>query len=113
MRIPFIITSGVLLLLIAYVYPFIAVLRGRAVIKIIGRSYGALVLYMICLGLLIPGVVSVFDRPLSREMLNRWVPEGPGVVAVAFVGWLPASIAASWLCLPVGCCIRSGRGPSL
>jgi hypothetical protein len=49
---------------------------------------------MVCLCFLVPGIVSLFDRPLSREMLTHWVPEGPGVVAVAVVGWLPASMAA-------------------
>lgn len=90
MRVAFIITTSVIGILIAYGYPFVAILRGRPVFLTIGKGWALVFLYMLFLCFLLPMLVSLVNRDLAKEMLNDWVPEGPSVVAAAFMGWLPA-----------------------
>lgn len=87
--------TGLIALSLAWVYPLVAVMRGRRLAKTVVITWGLVVAYVVALCFLLPGVVSLFSAESGREMLNRWVPEGPGVIAVMFVGWFPPLVAGS------------------
>ena len=93
MRLAFWIVSGVVGLVIAYGYPLVAVLRRKRFLKTILTAWLLLFGYMLCLCLLLPGEVTLFDRGFGREMSSTWVPEGPAVAAALLVGWLPPLMA--------------------
>lgn len=84
---------GVSLLAIAYLYPFIVVFRGGPFYRLIFRVwfYSLVGMLGFCFGL--PLSVSAINPEVAREMLNNWVPEGPAVAAVMFMGWLPPLIS--------------------
>ena len=93
MRNAFIIITASFSVVLAYIYPLVAVVRGRPLGKIVLRTWLWLVTYLLFLCLLLPGLVTLVSRELGREMFRTWVPEGPGVVAALFVGWLPPLVA--------------------
>jgi len=64
--------------------------------------WGLLVFWFAFFSLGIPLICGGISRDLARSA-SDWVPEGPGVVAAAFIGWFWAGIivllarATSWL----------------
>lgn len=82
-------------LLLAYLLPFVLVLRGARLKAAVARSWGLLFLYVVLLCMVIPLLVSIFNRDLAAVVLRTWVPEGTGVAAIAFMGWLPPLVAGS------------------
>jgi O-antigen ligase len=93
MREAFIHITNFIFLLVACVYPFIAVLRGHRYSRAIGTAWAASLIYMILLCLALPMAVSFFVRGQNSEIF-KWVPEGPNVVGVAFMGWVVPGVAA-------------------
>jgi hypothetical protein len=93
MRLAFCIVSGVIGQFIGYGYPLIAALRGKRFLKTILKAWLLLFTYMLCLCVILPGVVTLFDREFGRQMFRSWVPEGPAVAAALIAGWLPPVMA--------------------
>jgi hypothetical protein len=95
MRTTFIITTTLIGIMVAYGYPFVAILRGKRVLRTIGIGWALVFLGMLTICLLLPMLVSVFNKDFAKEMLNSWVPELPAVVAVAVMGWVPPLVAVA------------------
>lgn len=93
MRNAFLITTCVIGAVIAYGYPFVAVLRHKPAFRVVGISWGLLFLYFLALSLIFPLVVSAFNEDFAKELWRSWVPEMPGIAAAAIAGWVPASMA--------------------
>lgn len=77
--------------LLAGVFPFLRVLRGGRLRGAFVMCWGLLILWFFVFSMVIPLVAFQIDRDFGRTVSN-WVPEGPGVVAMAFFGWLYAGI---------------------
>jgi hypothetical protein len=88
MRAAFIIFVGVIGMSIAWVFPLVAVARGRALGRTVLTAWGLLVAYLLVVSLVLPGIVSLFSMSAGREMESHWVPEPTGVAAMIFLGWL-------------------------
>ena len=85
----------VCVVLIAVVYPIIAVFRGRPIAETVVNSWGIQILYFtgLCLG--IPAICGFFSRELECEIATNWVPDAPIIVPIAVVGWLNPLIVGS------------------
>jgi hypothetical protein len=95
MRVFFIITTSLIGVFIAYGYPFIAMLRGNRLWPTLGIGWALLFLYFLTLCSLLPFSVIAFDREFGAEMMRNWVPEMPGAMAVAVMGWFPVLMGAA------------------
>jgi len=93
MRSTFIVATTVLAMWMGYAYPFLAVFRGARLWPVVARVWGVLLVYMLLLCFGLPLVVTSISHEFGREMLNSWVPEGPAVVGVAVMGWVPPALA--------------------
>jgi hypothetical protein len=89
-------------LLIAYVYPFVEVLRGMPVDKAVCKSWGMQTVFFtgLCLG--IPALGSSFSRELGYELAVNWVPDTPMLTPIFLLGWLTPLISGS-----IASCIRT------
>jgi hypothetical protein len=94
MRTAFYIITGLVMLFITWVYPFIAILRGKRILPTVCICWVGLFLYLLALSLGLPCLVGVFDQKFAHEMCMSWVPDGTGAGATLVIGWLPPSLAA-------------------
>lgn len=95
MRTAFYIATNAFFVAIACGYPFVAILRGKRFFHTVGIGWALVFLGMLTLCLLLPMLVGIFDKDFAREMMESWVPEGPAVVAGAFMGWMPPLMGAA------------------
>ena len=95
MREAFILLGVIVGLAIFYLLPFALILRGGRPLRVIAIGWLSAFGYIVFLCLLLPGIVHLFSKEMGREMLNNWVPEGPAVVAVGVMGWVPAVMAVA------------------
>lgn len=94
------ITVALAPLFLAGALPFIRVFKGGRLWPWFMVCWVSLVAWMFVFCLVIPMLASTFDPELGREIATRWVPEGPAVVAMIFMGWFPAAILV-WCALLV------------
>ncbi len=86
--------------IIAYIYPFCAVLRGSTVNVVIGKSWGMQMIYFILLCLVLPEIGTWLSPQVGRDIFN-WVPEMPILVPTFLLGWV-----APWLAGSIAVCVR-------
>jgi hypothetical protein len=79
--------------------PFVRVIRGESGWKWFAVCWVSFVVWMFVFSFVIPMAINSYDRELGREAFN-WVPEGPVVIAMLFIGWLYAAPVV-WLGLLV------------
>jgi hypothetical protein len=102
MRTAFILITALIGVVICYVLPFIAAVRGGGLLKIILFTWLGLIAYLVFLVAYVPQIVAGSDEEFCKEIQTHWVPEGPGIVAVVVIGWVNPLIAAA-----VGRALRS------
>lgn len=95
MKLAFDIIVGICALLIAYAYPFIAVIRGQSIGDATGKSWGMQVVYFIGLCFGVPALAGFFDVQIG-DTLTDWVPDTPGLVPVMLCGWM-GPLFAGWI----------------
>lgn len=95
MKSGFIVISALIALWIAYVQPLWSVVRGGRLQRAVLVSWLALLLFFVFLCLILPSVVMWIDHDFGKEMFKSWVPEAPGVLGVAVIGWIPALMGGS------------------
>ena len=88
MRTAFILIVASVGILLAWVYPLVAVARGRPLGRTVLITWGLLVGYLVAISFLLPGIIGLFSKEAGREVADHWVPEGTGVAAMMCVGWL-------------------------
>ena len=91
----FLVASGFLGFLIAYVQPFVAVLKGRGIRRAVFIAWVLLLLYYVALCIGLPVLVNLISPGFTKEVFMSWVPEMPQVIGVLFLGWLPPFLAAA------------------
>jgi glucan phosphoethanolaminetransferase (alkaline phosphatase superfamily) len=79
-------------LILAGVFPFVQVLRGRRVWVAFAHCWVLLVAWMAVFSFFGPVLADQIGKDFGREVATNWMPEGPGVVAMAFFGWIYAGI---------------------
>jgi hypothetical protein len=76
-------------LLLACTFPFLRVVQGRRVFPEFAKCWGLLIFWMFVFTLVIPLGLGQIKHSWGREAFN-WVPEGPALVAITFMGWMYA-----------------------
>ncbi|HEY4261910.1 MAG TPA: hypothetical protein VGM98_17195 [Schlesneria sp.] len=80
--------------IIAYIYPFFAVLRGSTVEAVVGKSWGMQMIYFIFLCIVLPGIGNWISPQFGRDLFN-WVPEMPILIPTFLLGWVAPWLAGS------------------
>ena len=93
----FTLVVGICYLLIAYICPFVAVLRGSTINSVTGRSWGMQLVYFTSLCLLLPAIGTWSNSQLGRE-LAIWAPETPTLVPILLLGWV-SPLLAGWIAI--------------
>ena len=91
--------------IIAYIYPFCAVLRGNTVNAVVGKSWGIQMIYFIFLCIVLPQIGARISPQLGRD-LSRSAPDTPILVPVFLMGWV-----APWLAGSVAVFVRQRLWP--
>jgi hypothetical protein len=89
MRTALSIIFGLPLIAIGYVYPLVVVFRGAAFYRLLFRIWALLAVIAPILTFLAPIAVAGLAPSLSADLPRGFFPEGPFVVAVWALGWLP------------------------
>lgn len=85
---------------IAYIYPFLAVLRGSTVEAVTGKSWCMQMIYFVSLCILLPQIGTWISPQFGRDLFD-WVPEMPILVPTFLLGWV-----APWLAGSMAGCVR-------
>lgn len=93
---------GVCYWIIAFIYPFFAVLRGSTVDVVTGKSWGIQIIYFVSLCIVLPEIGTWINPQFGRDLFN-WVPEMPILVPTFLLGWVAPWLAGS---IAVGVCRR-------
>jgi len=100
MHTAFAIAYNLALGLIFFIYPFVAVFRGRRFVRTFLESWIAAVVFVAFFSLALPLTISLFSKPVADEIMFHWVPDGPFIFAIAFIGWIYPLLGVS---LGYGC----------
>jgi hypothetical protein len=78
---------------LASAVPFVEVFRcrGKGFLRPFLLCWALFVFWIFFFSLGLPVLASLLNRDLGRTV-SDWVPEGPAVVAAAFMGWLYAAL---------------------
>jgi hypothetical protein len=86
--------------LIACIYPFVSVFRGQRFVRTFFESWIAAFIFAAFFSIALPMLVAIFSTPVADEISFHWVPDGPFVFAIAFLGWIYPLLGVS---LGYGC----------
>ena len=101
------------LVLLAGVYPFIAVCRGRPVGWAILSAWGLLLLYTLLVCDVLPLVALCYDQALAARLLSEDRSEFLLVFLVLIVGWFYPLVASvcGYTCRQLWLCLFKPRPP--
>src|SRR5690348_9747896 len=88
MKVAFIIFTTVTMIMISWVYPLVAVARGRRLRNTVLIAWGLSVAYLFFLSGVVPCIAGMFSKRSGREVADHWVPEGTGIAGMMCVGWM-------------------------
>ncbi len=100
MHTAFAIAYNLALGLIACVYQFVSVLRGRRFVRTFLEAWIAAVVFVAFFSLALPFTIGIFCPSVADEIIFHCVPDGPFVFAIAFLGWIYPLLGVS---LGYGC----------
>lgn len=100
--------------LLACPLPFVRVLQGGSAVRAFFFCWLLLVSWMSVFAIGIPYIAYQVSPDFARSM-SSWLPEGPAVVAIVFVGWVyagPTVLLALFVrrMLKGSSCRRRGKG---
>ena len=72
-------------------WAFARIVRGRQVFGSFFLCWASLVIWHLFFIAVLPLSLYAINEKAGRTF-SQWVPEGPAVIAVAFVGWIPAGV---------------------
>jgi hypothetical protein len=100
MHTAFAIAYNLALGLIACVYPFVAVFRGRRFVRTFLEAWIAAVVFVAFFSLALPLAIGVVSPSVADEIMFHWVPDGPFIMLMAVMGWIYPLLGVS---LGYGC----------
>jgi len=86
--------------LIVFIYPFVAVFRGRRFVRTILEAWITAVVFTAFFSLVLPLTIGIFSRATADEIMFHWVPDGPFIMLMAVMGWIYPLLGVS---LGYGC----------
>jgi hypothetical protein len=86
-RVVFGIVVGFVMIAIIWVYPLVAVARGRSLAQTTLKAWGLSAAYSIAVCIGIPMAVDALGKGASWEVLAKWVPESTSVLPFLCCGW--------------------------
>lgn len=101
--------SNLVWLYLAYVRPFIYVLKTGRFLRGFFVSWCYNFLFSIMITLIIPGVIGSF-LPDHKLDVYDYFPDGPAIFAILVTGWMPALIFCG-IAFGIHCWIKERRKP--
>ena len=79
-------------LILACLWPFVRIVRGRQVFASFFLCWALLVIWFLLFSIVIPLGVSWVSHRAGENLFRHWMPEAPIVVAMTLCGWFYAGI---------------------